>query len=99
MRTIRFPDTSDLTHDVTVQPDPARVSFRLKRTHIDGGVNLTTETLPAVRLKKVVVLGANGAMGAGSAAMFASGGCEVTLVARDLAKSESALGQILGIAK
>ena len=60
---------------------------------------MTTGTLPAVRLKKVVVLGANGAMGAGSAAMFASGGCEVTLVARDLAKSESALGQIQGIAK
>lgn len=60
---------------------------------------MTTETLPAVRLKKVVVLGANGAMGAGSAAMFASGGCEVTLVSRDLAKSEAALGQIQGIAK
>ena len=60
---------------------------------------MTTESLPAVRLKKVVVLGANGAMGAGSAAMFASGGCEVTLVSRDLAKSEAALGQIQGIAK
>ncbi len=60
---------------------------------------MTTETLPAVRLKRVVVLGANGAMGAGTGAMFASGGCEVVLVARDLAKAETALGQIQGIAK
>ncbi len=60
---------------------------------------MTTETPPAVRLQRVVVLGANGAMGAGSGALFASGGCEVTLVARDLAKAEAALGQIQGIAK
>ncbi|MBI5949030.1 MAG: 3-hydroxyacyl-CoA dehydrogenase family protein [Chloroflexi bacterium] len=60
---------------------------------------MTTETLPAVRLEKVVVLGANGAMGAGSGALFASGGCEVTLVARDIGKAEQALGQIQGIAK
>ena len=44
---------------------------------------VTTEALPALRLKKVVVLGANGAMGAGSAALFAAGGCQVTLVARE----------------
>jgi 3-hydroxyacyl-CoA dehydrogenase len=47
----------------------------------------------------VVVLGANGAMGAGSAAMFASGGCEITLVARDAGKTEGALAAIQGIAK
>ncbi len=52
-----------------------------------------------VSLKKVVVLGANGAMGAGSAAMFASGGCDVTLVARDLGKVEGALAAVQGIAK
>ncbi len=51
------------------------------------------------RLKKIVVLGANGAMGAGSAAMFAGGGCEVTLVARDIGKVEGALATIQGIAK
>lgn len=60
---------------------------------------MTTETAPTLRLRRVVILGANGAMGAGSAAMFAAGGCEVTLVARDLGKCESALAQIQGIAK
>jgi 3-hydroxyacyl-CoA dehydrogenase len=45
------------------------------------------------------VLGANGAMGAGSAAMFAAGGCDVTLVARDLGKVEGALATVQGIAK
>lgn len=57
------------------------------------------EAQSPVRLEKVVVLGANGAMGAGTAAMFASGGCEVTLVARDIAKAEASLGTIQGIAK
>lgn len=52
-----------------------------------------------LKLDKVVVLGANGAMGAGSAALFAAGGCEVTLVARDLAKAEAARAQVQGIAK
>lgn len=60
---------------------------------------MTIEAPPALRLERVVVLGANGAMGAGSGALFAAGGCEVTLVARDLAKSESALGQIQSITK
>ncbi len=55
--------------------------------------------MPAVKLRRVVVLGANGAMGAGSGALFAAGGCEVTLVARDLAKAEAALTAIQGIAK
>lgn len=62
-------------------------------------MDLTTQTLPAVRLERVVVLGANGAMGAGSAAMFAAGGCDVTLVARDLSKAEGARTQVQGIAK
>ncbi len=60
---------------------------------------MTTEALPALRLKKVVVLGANGAMGAGSAALFAAGGCQVTLVARDKSKAEAALAQMQGITK
>ena len=65
---------------------------------------MATETSPArtsptLRLQRVVILGANGAMGAGSAAMFASGGCDVTLVARDLGKVEGALAGIQGIAK
>jgi 3-hydroxyacyl-CoA dehydrogenase len=38
-------------------------------------------------------------MGAGSAALFAAGGCEVTLVARDLAKTGAALTTMQGIAK
>lgn len=60
--------------------------------------NAAASTAP-IRLKKVVVLGANGAMGAGSAAMFAGGGCEVTMVARDLGKVEGALATVQGIAK
>lgn len=62
---------------------------------------MTTETAPgtALKLKKVVVLGANGAMGAGTGALFAAGGCDVVLVARQLAKAEGALAQIQGIAK
>lgn len=60
---------------------------------------MTTDSLPTLNLKKVVVLGANGAMGAGSGAMFASAGCDVVLVARDLAKAEAARTQIQGIAK
>src|SRR5579883_1626050 len=38
-------------------------------------------------------------MGAGAAAMFAGGGCNVTLVARDIGKCEAALAAIQGIAK
>lgn len=60
---------------------------------------MTTETAPAIKLQRVVILGANGAMGAGAAAMFAGGGCEVTLVARDLGKVEGAMAQVQGIAK
>ena len=44
------------------------------------------EIAPTTQLRRVVVLGANGAMGAGSAAMFAGGGCDVTLVAREWAR-------------
>ena len=57
------------------------------------------EAPPALRLQRVVVLGANGAMGAGSGALFAAGGCEVVLVTRELATAEAALGQIQSITK
>src|SRR5437660_9429273 len=50
-------------------------------------------------LRRVVILGANGAMGAGAATLFAGGGCEVSLVARDLRKVEQALATVQGIAK
>jgi 3-hydroxyacyl-CoA dehydrogenase len=60
---------------------------------------VTTKASPALRIERVVVLGANGAMGAGSAAMFAAGGCDVTLVARDLGKAEGALAAIQSITK
>ena len=60
---------------------------------------MAIETRPTVRLHRVVILGANGAMGAGAAALFAGGGCEVTLVARDLGKVEQAMATVQGIAK
>jgi len=56
-----------------------------------------TQSLPEIR--RVVVLGANGAMGAGAGAMFAAAGCEVTLVARDRGKAETAIAGVQGIAK
>ncbi len=60
---------------------------------------MTTEVSPTIRLRRAVILGANGAMGAGAAAMFAAGGCDVTLVARDRGKVERALAVIQSIAK
>lgn len=41
-------------------------------------------------IEKVVVLGANGAMGSGSAEVFAAGGCDVTLLARTVEKAREA---------
>lgn len=60
---------------------------------------MTTQTESRVSISRVVVLGANGAMGAGAAAMFAGGGCQVTLVARDASKTEGAITTIQAIAK
>ena len=60
---------------------------------------MSTGVAPALSLNKVVVLGANGAMGAGSGALFATGGCEVTLVARERAKVEGALTAVQGVTK
>ncbi len=50
-------------------------------------------------IRKVVVLGANGTMGAGSAEVFAAGGCEVMLLARDAAKAQAGLESAQGMAK
>jgi 3-hydroxyacyl-CoA dehydrogenase len=58
-----------------------------------------TMSLPRLKIDNVVILGANGAMGAGAAAMFAGGGCKVTLVSRDLGKNEGAMRTVQGIAK
>lgn len=44
-----------------------------------------------IDIKKVVVLGANGAMGAGSAEVFAAGGCEVMLLARSTERAREGL--------
>ena len=50
-------------------------------------------------IQKVVVLGANGTMGAGSAETFAAGGCQVTLLARSRDKAEAAIAQAKNLAK
>lgn len=60
---------------------------------------MTTMTKAGLRIQRVVVLGANGAMGAGAGALFAAAGCEVTLVARARAKAEEAREAIKAIAK
>jgi 3-hydroxyacyl-CoA dehydrogenase len=44
------------------------------------------------KLENVVVLGANGTMGYGSAALFTLGGCDVTFLARTKSKAEEGLG-------
>ncbi len=59
--------------------------------------SLQSHSLPDIG--RVVVLGANGAMGAGAGAMFAAAGCQVTLVARDRSKAETAIAGVQGIAK
>lgn len=50
-------------------------------------------------IEKVVVLGANGTMGAGSAEVFAAGGCQVTLLARSADKAQAGLEAAQGMAK
>jgi 3-hydroxyacyl-CoA dehydrogenase len=50
-------------------------------------------------IEKVVVLGANGAMGSGSAEVFAAGGCDVTLLARTVDKAREALVGAQNLAK
>jgi 3-hydroxyacyl-CoA dehydrogenase len=50
-------------------------------------------------VQKVVVLGANGAMGGGSAQVFAAGGCDVVLLARSEDKAREGLVTAQNLAK
>jgi len=50
-------------------------------------------------IKKVVVLGANGTMGAGSAEVFAAGGCDVVLLARSVDRAQEGLTGAQNMAK
>lgn len=50
-------------------------------------------------IKRVVILGANGTMGAGSAAVFAAGGCDVALLARTVDKAREGLATAQSMAK
>jgi 3-hydroxyacyl-CoA dehydrogenase len=50
-------------------------------------------------VQKVVVLGANGAMGGGSAQVFAAGGCDVVLLARSEDKAREGLVSAQNLAK
>ena len=43
-----------------------------------------------IEIKDVVVLGANGTMGAGSGEVFAGGGCDVGFLARSVEKVHEA---------
>jgi 3-hydroxyacyl-CoA dehydrogenase len=52
-----------------------------------------------IDIKRVVILGANGTMGAGSAETFAAGGCHVTLLARAAEKAREGLVGAQNMAK
>ena len=52
-----------------------------------------------IDINKVVVLGANGTMGAGSAEVFAAGGCDVVLLARSKDKAQEGIETAQGMAK
>lgn len=52
-----------------------------------------------MKIEKVVVLGANGTMGAGSAEVFAAGGCQVVCLARSKDKAVEAIESAKGMAK
>jgi 3-hydroxyacyl-CoA dehydrogenase len=45
----------------------------------------------STNIDRVVILGANGVMGAAAAAVFAGGGCQVVVLARDIDKARQAL--------
>lgn len=49
--------------------------------------------------ERVVILGANGVMGAGAAGLFAAGGYEVVMLARDLEKGNAAMAQVQSLAR
>jgi len=52
-----------------------------------------------IDIKDVVVLGANGTMGAGSGEVFAAGGCDVVFLARAAEKAHEALVTVQNMAK
>jgi len=52
-----------------------------------------------IDIKDVVVLGANGTMGAGSGEVFAAGGCDVVLLARTVEKAHEGLVAVQNMAK
>lgn len=52
-----------------------------------------------IDIKNVVVLGANGTMGAGSAEVFAAGGCDVVLLARSAEKAQEGIVGAQNMAK
>ena len=52
-----------------------------------------------IEIKKVVVIGANGTMGAGSGEVFAAGGCDVVFLARSHEKAHEALQAAQNMAK
>lgn len=52
-----------------------------------------------MKIDKVVVLGANGTMGAGSAEVFAAGGCEVVCLARSADKAQEGIDTAKNMAK
>jgi len=52
-----------------------------------------------MKIEKVVVLGANGTMGAGSAEVFAAGGCHVTCLARSADKAAEGIETAKNMAK
>lgn len=52
-----------------------------------------------IDIKKVVILGANGTMGAGSAEVFAAGGCEVVLLSRSVERAREGLVAAQNMAK
>jgi 3-hydroxyacyl-CoA dehydrogenase len=49
--------------------------------------------------ERVVILGANGVMGAGAAELFAAGGYHVVMLARERAKAEDALVEVQSLAR
>ena len=52
-----------------------------------------------INIKRVVILGANGTMGAGSGEVFAAGGCDVVLLARSTEKAREGLVGAQNMAK
>src|SRR5438477_10043890 len=52
-----------------------------------------------IQIKNVVILGANGTMGAGSGEVFAAGGCDVVFLARSVERAHEGLLTAQNMAK